>query len=344
MNTNQSFPKNEIYPVEKDAWRYYLDQPFPGWGTQTLTLFNQPSTTLDRLEDVDYVVFSVPFDGTASTRQGAKYGPRFIREASLSYSSQLTLRGPVRLRNMRTGALQDVKVPTLVDVGDFHVYPSNPHRQMQATAAETMRAAAQAKHIIMLGGEHSLSFASFCGLAAARAGQSIGYVQIDHHFDFGNESTIHGPYYHGSNARRISEHPSMSLTRMGFVGSGDLTSAKQYDYLIENGVSIRSISQIRELGFESCLRAVLDQVASEADILYVSIDIDVCDTATVTGTGHVTVGGITCTEFLSIASILHDYPVVALDIVEVSPAFDPSGATASLVARFLFEWLFLVEV
>jgi agmatinase len=340
--------KDVLFSIRENAWLRYVDDPLPGWGSKSFTIFDVPSVPLDtNIPRASCAIFSVPFDSTASTREGARYGPRAIREASLAYSSQLRSRGSVKLRNMRTGALVNVKERTLVDFGDLHVYPSNPEKQMQVTAEETFRVAIMADLLVMLGGEHSLSFASFCGVAAAAQskGESVlGYVQIDHHFDFGNTSILHGPFYHGSNARRISEHPLVSPGVMGFVGVGDLTSATQYNDLVKSGTAVRSIADIRQRGFEVCLREALDQVASKAHYIYASLDIDVCDTSTASGTGHVTVGGINATELLSAASILQDYPIIALDVMEVSPYFDRSGATAHLAARFLFEWLFLERV
>ena len=178
------------------------------------------------------------------------------------------------------------------------------------------------------------------GLVAAV--RHLGYVQIDHHFDFGDQSVLHGPYYHGSNGRRISEHPS--ATAIGFVGAGDLTSARQLESLRSSGVAIRSMTDIRRDGFEVSLKAVLDDVASRSDALYVSLDIDVCDAAAAPGTGHVTIGGISSFELLQIPALLHRYPVVAFDLVEVSPRYDPAGVTAHVAARLLYELLYLREV
>ncbi len=338
----------ELFSPDEQAWRAYVDDPLPGWGSRSFTLFDVPALSLEAdIAPVAYAVCSVPFDSTASTRIGARYGPRAIREASLAYSSQLKSRGPVRLRNMRTGALLTVREISLADVGDLHVYPSDPAKQMQATAAEVFHVAMGAEHVILLGGEHSLSFPGFCGVAAAirlKHGETLGYLHIDHHFDFGTTSVLHGAFYHGSNSRRISEHPWMSPQAMGFLGVGDLTSEAQYRGLLASGTPVYSVADIRAFGFEKCLREILDRLASRVDALYVSLDIDVCDTATAPGTGHVTVGGISASELFSAAPILQEYPVVALDVMEVSPAFDSSGATAHLAARFLFEWLFLERV
>lgn len=337
-----------FFSPDEEAWRAYVNDPLPGWGSRSFTLFDVPALRLEAdFAPVPYAVFSVPFDSTASTRIGARYGPRAIREASLAYSSQLKSRGPVKLRNMRTGALLTVRDISLVDFGDLHVYPSDPAKQMRATADEVFHVAMKADCTLLLGGEHSLSFPSFCAIAAAtrlKHGKTLGYLHIDHHFDFGTTSVLHGAFYHGSNSRRISEHPWMFPQAMGFLGVGDLTSEAQYRGLLASGTPVYSMADIRVFGFEKCLREMLDRVASRVDVLYVSLDIDVCDTATAPGTGHVTVGGISSVELFSAVSILQEYPVVALDIMEISPTLDSSGATAHLAARFLFEWLFLERV
>jgi arginase family enzyme len=246
---------------------------------------------------------------------------------------------------MRTGALVDVHERHLVDFGDGHTYASDPARQVRASAAEVRRVASRSELTVLIGGEHTLSYPWYCGVAAAQASRGVkrlGYVQIDHHFDFGDHSVLHGPYYHGSNGRRISEHPAAKA--IGFVGAGDLTSARQLEGLQKSGVAIRSMMDIRRDGFEASLKAVLDDVAARSDALYVSLDIDVCDAAAAPGTGHVTVGGISSFELLQAAALLRRYPMVAFDIVEVSPRYDPAGVTPHLAARFLYELLYLREV
>jgi agmatinase len=331
--------------ADPEGWRTFAEDPLPGWSSRSMTLFDTSSGRLRDEDSVQCGVLSVPFDGTASSRIGAREGPRAIREASLVYSSQLKSRGSVQLRNMRTGALVDIDERHIVDFGDGHTYASDPARQVRASAAEVRRVASRSELTVLIGGEHTLSYPWYGGVAAAQVSRGVkrlGYVQIDHHFDFGDHSVLHGAYYHGSNGRRISEHPA--ATAIGFVGAGDLTSARQLEGLRNAGVAVRSMMDIRRDGFEASLKAVLDDVAARSDALYVSLDIDVCDAAAAPGTGHVTVGGISSFELLQAPALLRRYPVVAFDIVEVSPRYDPAGVTPHLAARFLYELLFLREV
>jgi arginase family enzyme len=337
----------QVLQVNDEDWRNYRADPLPGWGCRSMTLFDTRSARLDEEARADCGIFSVPFDSTASSRIGSREGPRGIREASLVYSSQLRSRGASELTNTRTGDRVRIRERDLVDFGDCHVYPSDPERQVRATAAESYRVASRSDLTVMLGGEHTLSFPAYCGVASAlrRRGKTrLGYVQIDHHFDFGEHSVLHGPYYHGSNARRISEHPSASPETMGFVGAGDLTRTAQLEQLLRSGTSVRTMADIRRDGFSTALCQVLDRVAGESDALYVSLDIDVCDSASAPGTGHVTIGGLSSHELFLAPAILQRYPVAAFDIMEVSPRYDAAGVTCHLAARFLFEWLFLQPV
>lgn len=330
---------------DPDEWRGFADEPLPGWASRSLTLFDAPAGKLADDAPVECGVLSVPFDGTASSRIGAREGPRAIREASLVYSAQLASRGAMQLRNMRTGALVDIHARQLVDFGDGHTYASDPARQVRASAAEVRRVASRSQLTVLIGGEHTLSYPWYCGVAAALAARGVrrlGYVQIDHHFDFGDRSVLHGPYYHGSNGRRVAEHPAASA--LGFVGAGDLTSARQLDGLLRAGVAVRSMVDIRRDGFAASLTAVLDHVAARSDALYVSLDIDVCDAAAAPGTGHVTIGGISAYELFQAPALLRRYPVAAFDIVEISPRYDPAGVTPHLAARFLYELLYLREI
>lgn len=72
-----------------------------------------------------------------------------------------------------------------------------------------------------------------------------------------------------------------------------------------------------------------------------SIDIDVCDMSTASGTGNASIGGLTSDQFIDIFRIVKEYPVAAIDVMEVNPSLDSTNKTCSLAARGLFEFSFL---
>jgi arginase family enzyme len=325
----------------------FEQDPLPAWGG-IATLFGAPATAADRTDvgEDGWLVSGVPFDATASSRPGAAEGPRAVRQASLVFSSNLTSLGQWRMLDTRTGRAFHYRAPRVADVGDLHVYPTDTVRTFQAVAAESRGLSRSAPRLIFLNGDHSCTFPTFAGFRAGRLDRGagrVGFINIDHHFDFGNWSTLHGPLYHGSNSRRISEIPQMRPEDMAFVGVGDVTRYDQYRGLVDSGFHIVPGHQIVRDGAAAALRPLIEELGSRCDTVYVSLDIDVLDSSSATGTGHVTMGGIDIGHLLDVYEELRALPVGAVDVAEVAPRYDQSGATAQIVARLLFEFLFRAE-
>src|SRR5688572_28374890 len=72
---------------------------------------------------------------------------------------------------------------------------------------------------------------------------------------------------------------------------------------------------------------------------YVSFDIDSVDPAFAPGTGTPEVGGLSTREAQSLLRGLAGLNIVGADVVEVAPAYDPSGVTALAGATMMFELL-----
>ncbi|QLE75583.1 hypothetical protein FGW37_31895 [Streptomyces rectiverticillatus] len=322
--------------------------PLPGWAGIG-TLFGAPAGARTGASDAPadgWTVAGVPFDGTASSRPGAAEGPRAVRQASLVFSSYLTSLGEWRMLDTRSGGTFRYRAPSVTDAGDLHVYPTDTVRTFQAVAAESRRLAEHTSRAVFLNGDHSVTFATFAGFRAGRldrGARRVGFINIDHHFDYGNWSALHGPLYHGSNSRRISELPGVEPRDIAFVGVGDVTKYDQFRHLTDEGYHVVPAAQIEREGAASALRDVVETIGSRCDTVYVSLDIDVLDTAAATGTGHVTMGGLRTGRLLDVYEELRALPVDGLDVAEVAPRYDPSGSTAQIAARLLFEFLFRTD-
>lgn len=315
--------------------------PRPGWSGPAL-LFGAQHARVDELpKAVPIVAAGIPFDATSSSRPGAAEGPMAIRQASLALSSYIDSLGQEEMFDTRTGQRFRYCSPHLVDVGDLHVYPTDQIRNFRAIASEVRDLAATGQQLVLLGGDHSITFPAFAGWQAAQpTSRRVGYIQIDHHFDFGDVSAIHGKLYHGSNARRISELPAMAPNRIVFIGQGAVTRSAQFERLLADGYHVVPAQKIRDLGARSALADVVAVVRQECDILYLSIDIDVLDCSVAPGTGNVTLGGLWGYELLDLMSVLSDLPISVVDVVEVAPRYDDTGRTAQIAARVLFEFLY----
>lgn len=311
-----------------------------GW-SQIASLFAYGQDAGDAAE---WYAIGVPFDQTAGSRPGAFEGPRAIRAASTVFAADLHARGPDdSLLDTRTGEVFRYAAARLYDRGDTLVFPTSPLRTFEVVARTACDSSRDGRKLVLLGGDHSMTFAGVAGWSKARLldepTRRLGFVNIDHHFDFGDESRLHGRIYHGSNSRRISELPAMSPDRMAFVGVGDITRLSQFKALQEAGYSICTGSDIRAVGASAALEPVLDRLATRCDDIYVSIDIDVLDAAHAPGTGHVTMGGISTAELFDVIDAFRRLPVGGWDVMEVAPRYDAGGRTAHIAAGLLHRVL-----
>jgi len=322
----------------------FVADPRPGWAGPALLFGGAPGNLFALPARPRFLAAGVPFDGTASSRPGAAEGPAAIRQASLVFSSYIDSLGEHEMCDLRTDEVFRYHRGDISDVGDLHVYQTDTVRTFRAVASEVRAMAATGATVLLLGGDHSVSFPTFAGWQAAMAStlpvDRLGYVQVDHHFDFGSDSAIHGPLYHGSNARRISELRGMAPRQMAFVGVGAVTRKAQLEGLMSDGYHIVSARQIQHLGAAEALRSTWADIRERCDALYVSIDIDVADASVAPGTGNVTIGGLSAGELFDVLGTLAPLPIGAFDITEVAPRYDPTGRTAHIAARLLFEFVY----
>src|SRR4029077_7567684 len=77
---------------------------------------------------------------------------------------------------------------------------------------------------------------------------------------------------------------------------------------------------------------------------FISFDIDVVDPGFAPGTGTPEAGGLTSFQALEIVRGPQGINFVGFDLVEVIPAYDPAGQTATLAANLAFEMISLVAL
>ena len=74
------------------------------------------------------------------------------------------------------------------------------------------------------------------------------------------------------------------------------------------------------------------------DCIYLSIDVDVVDPGSAPGTGTPEPGGMLPRELLrAVRQIVSQVELVGMDVVEVSPPYDPADVTAALAHRCVLE-------
>jgi agmatinase len=124
------------------------------------------------------------------------------------------------------------------------------------------------------------------------------------------------------------------MTQMG-IRNVSSSNRSDYDAARAAGSDILSVRDVRRLGTEG----VLDRIPAGVRY-YVTIDIDGFDPSIAPGTGTPSHGGFLYYEVLEILQGLSKRgDVVGMDLVEVAPAYDPSGITSMLAAQLLMNFL-----
>jgi formiminoglutamase len=91
-------------------------------------------------------------------------------------------------------------------------------------------------------------------------------------------------------------------------------------------------------GAERVAKAALYRATTDADALYLSVDLDAADAAFAPGVSAAGIGGLTAREMIGIVrTVAADPRLVGADLMETSPPYDVDQRTAKLAARLLLE-------
>jgi agmatinase len=298
-------------------------QPFMG----IPSFMRLPATR--ELSGVDVTVMGVPFDSGVSYRSGARFGPRKIREASLTlwgYNSTLKI--------SPTEALK------IVDYGDVSVIPTSIEHTMTAitkTAGEVLDAGTT---LISLGGDHSITLPLL--RAHAQKYGPLSLVHIDAHIDTWEAEFEAVPYSHGTPFRYATQEGLIRKGEYVQIGiRGPVSNANDYADAAELGARTITIHEVFDRGISEILKEVHQRMQGH---VYVSIDIDAADPAYAPGTGTPEVGGLSSYQLLQLVRGLHGLNLVGFDLVEVSPPYDHGDITAVLASNIVFEYLSLLAL
>jgi agmatinase len=282
------------------------------------------------LDDVEAAVFGMPWDGGASFRSGARFGPEGVRSAS----------GMIRTYN----PVQKVQVfgaLSTIDYGDCPTVPGYIEDTLERIT-QFVRPLAEAGVITVgIGGDHSVTLGELRALASVHG--PIGLVHLDAHSDLW-DSYNGRPYSHGTMFRRALEEGVVDAARMVQAGMrGPLYG--ESDEGIPGELGVATIPWVELV--EMTPREFADRAAHRLGDgpAFLSLDVDFVDAAFCPGTGTPEVGGPTSFQALSYLRELSRLRFVGHDVVEVSPAYDgPGQVTALFAANAVFEMLSMVTL
>ncbi|MCD1620544.1 agmatinase [Salipiger manganoxidans] len=271
------------------------------------------------LRGVDIAVTGVPFDQAVTNRTGTRFGPRAIREAS---------------------ALQPCDAPygwgydvlsefAIADVGDLAFDYANVPAFPATLQAHAQGILDQGAALVTLGGDHSITLPLLRAHAAKYGPLSV--IQFDAHTDTWADDDFdridHGTFMY-------------KAVKQGLV---DPARSVQVGIRTENpdtlGFHILDAREVHRAGPEAIAERARAIVGDHP--VYVTFDIDALDPAFAPGTGTPVWGGLSSHQAAVCLRDLAGITMVGGDVVEVSPPFDTTGATAIMGAHVATELLCL---
>jgi agmatinase len=282
-----------------------------------------------QLAGTDVAIVGAPFDLGTSYRPGARFGPRAIRSAE-------DVGSPSSRPNMELG-IDPFEVLTVVDYGDF----AGPtlevcHARLQQAVEEVLDAGAMP---VVLGGDHSLSLPVMRALGERYGADGYSVIHFDTHADTAiyepGVTTEHAaPFY-----RAVTEECLLGRNLIQIGLRGAWPGPTEFDWMREQQIRWYTMVEVDERGLAAALADALQQAGGAART-YLTVDIDVLDPAYAPGTGTPEPGGLSTRELLpALRKIGASLDLCAMDIVEVSPPYDPSGITALAAHRCVLEVL-----
>jgi agmatinase len=271
------------------------------------------------LTGVDLAITGVPFDQAVTHRPGARFGPRAIREASALQPFDPPYGWP-------TNPLEDM---TIVDYGDLAFdYAHTPSFPWLLT--DHIRGIlAQGPGTITLGGDHFITLPILRAYAEKYGPMAV--IHFDAHSDLWADDDMdridHGTFFYKAVKTGVID-PAASL-QIGIRTHCD-------DYLGVEYIDARSVHE----------KGVAHAVARAKAIVgdrpcYVTFDIDCLDPSAAPGTGTPVWGGLHTWQAAAALRDLAGINMVGGDVVEVSPPYDTTGATAIAGAHVAHELICL---
>lgn len=276
----------------------------------------------------DAALVGLPFDGgVVSHRRGARFAPQVVREL---------------LRDCTTYNLDldvDLSDFDLVDCGDVQVAITDfdeTHRRVEAALTPLFDTKMP---LLILGGDHSLTYPSITALAHSLPGRRIGVIDFDTHLDIRSDWERNAGLW----ARQVQELPGEVVRGQNIVQigvHGFAYSRYYYHRAIEMGMSLFRPADVRRLGIEHVMQQALERAADGVDALYISVDIDVVDAPYAPGTNEAPHGGMQSWEVIAGVVQAAQHPLTrALDIMEIAPPLDLNGITANLGVELSMQFL-----
>ncbi len=301
-------------------------KPYSGVSTFLDAAYAPDAVTQPKLGGLDVALVGVPMDLGVTHRPGARFGPRAVRAVE-RVGPYHHFHKIVASKALQVADVGDVPFQSRYSLEQSHI---DIEQYWQHFARENVST-------IAVGGDHSITLPIQKALGKK---QPLAMIHFDAHCDTG------GPFegskfHHGGPFREAVLAGVLDPTRTIQIGiRGNAEYLWEFSY--ESGMTVLHIEDVDRLGVDGVIAAARSVVGDGP--VYISFDVDGLDPAFAPGTGTPEHGGLNPREVHGILRGLAGINVVAGDVVEVAPQYDPTTVTAQAGAQMCFEILTLIAL
>jgi agmatinase len=279
--------------------------------------------------DAPFGIAGLCWDGSTTNRPGARLGPRAIRQAS----------------HMLCDAIHPFFDCTpsvgVQDLGDL-LLPNTGLEPMRAALAQQLPALLAARHMVWLGGDHSVTLPILRALKAEQ-GRPLAVIHFDAHCDTWSDH-FGEPSGHGTWVYEAMQEGLVVDACFTQIGIRSAAARAAREFVRERGGQIFTARDLRGLESSTQLAPVVDAIcqrwhAHGRPPVYLSLDIDCLDPAFAPGTGTPEPAGLSSAQVMTLLEDLADLGFVGMDCVEVAPPYDHAELTSNAAASFVWTYL-----
>lgn len=263
-------------------------------------------------EEASTVLFGAPFDSTTSYRPGTRFGSAAIRHESYGLETY----SPYQDRD-----LEDLSV---MDSGDLELCLGNSEKALEQIEERAGIILDTGKRPFLLGGEHLVTLGAF--RAAWKRFPDLRLIHFDAHTDL-RDDYLGCRLSHACVIRRCQELVGDGRIFQFGIRSGDRSEWRWgKDHVSTVPFSFAGLSE------------TLEQL--QGFPVYFTLDLDVLDPSVFPGTGTPEPGGVSFDSLRRAATLVcQKARVVACDVNELSPPYDPSGISTAVACKMVREML-----
>lgn len=268
--------------------------------------------------DARIVLFGAPFDSTTSFRPGTRFAPHAIRSESFGLETY----SPWLDRD-----LEDISV---FDSGDIELCIGSADKALDQISERTATILADGKIPFMIGGEHLVTLGAF--REVFKKYPDIHIIHFDAHTDL-RDQYLDVKLSHACVIRRC--HDLIGDNRIHQFG---IRSGERLEWQWARAGHI----DLHPFSFEG----LKDTVAALGKVpVYFTIDLDVMDPSVFPGTGTPEYGGVTFMQLIeAIYTVCNSCHIVGLDVNELCPPYDQSGASTAAACKIVRELLLSIKL